>query len=315
MPDTETNQQQFPQQGGQLPGLGFPICRLVGITCLSSGTLLNAAIGKFNGKGSGEQSLLRSIQDTFQLGDVLLGDAFYATYFFIAQMIPHGVDQVMEQQGARRRSTDLRRGKRLGERDHLIHINKPVIKPSWMSNKAYQEAPKNIRVRECHTGGRILVSTLCDRSIHKAELGELYQQRWHVELDIGQIKETMRMNILSCRSPKMVTKEIWTTLLAYNSIRLMMAQPAVLADTKPRNLSFKHCLQLWLAWRQRYPLTNELDYRQLFELMSQKRVGNRPGRREPKAVKRRPKAYPLLTKPRREARQHVLEFGHTKKLK
>ena len=84
MPDTETNQQQFPQQGGQLPGLGFPICRLVGITCLSSGTLLNAAIGKFNGKGSGEQSLLRSIQDTFQLGDVLLGDAFYATYFFIA---------------------------------------------------------------------------------------------------------------------------------------------------------------------------------------------------------------------------------------
>lgn len=154
MPDTQSNQQQFPQQGGQLPGLGFPICRLVGITCLGSGALLNAAIGKFNGKGSGEQSLLRSIQDTFQPGDVLLGDAFYATYFFIAEMIARGVDLVMEQQGARRRSTDFRRGKRLGERDHLIHINKPVIKPRWMSNEAYQEAPKSIRVRECHTGRR-----------------------------------------------------------------------------------------------------------------------------------------------------------------
>jgi len=113
MPDTEANQHQFPQQGRQLPGLGFPICRIVGITCLGSGALLNVAIGKFNGKGSGEQGLLRSIQNTFKPGDVLLGDAFYATYFFIAEMISRGVDLVMEQQGARRRSTDFRLGKRL----------------------------------------------------------------------------------------------------------------------------------------------------------------------------------------------------------
>ena len=315
MADTEANQHQFPQQGGQLPGLGFPICRIVGITCLGSGALLNAAIGRFNGKGSGEQGLLRSIQDTFQPGDVLLGDAFYATYFFIAQMISRGVDLVMEQQGARRRSTDFRLGQRLGERDHLIHINKPTIKPNWMTDEDYQAAPETICIRECHTGGRILVSTICDRSIHKSELGELYQQRWHVELDIRQIKETMGMNILRCRSPEMATKEVWTTMLAYNLIRLMMAQSALLADIKPRNLSFKHCVQLWLAWRQRYPLTDELDYRQLFKLMSQQRVGNRPGRIEPRAVKRRPKAYPLLTKPRNEARQHVLEYGHPKQLK
>jgi hypothetical protein len=106
MPDTEANQHQFPQQGGQLPGLGFPICRIVGITCPGSGALLNAAIGKFNGKGRGETALLRSIQNTFQSGDVLLGDAFYATFFFIAEMASRGVDLVMEQQGARRRSTD-----------------------------------------------------------------------------------------------------------------------------------------------------------------------------------------------------------------
>jgi len=314
MPDTEANQAQFPQQGGQLPGLGFPICRIVGITCLGSGALLNAAIGKFNGKGSGETGLLRSMQDTFQPGDVLLGDAFYATYFFMAAMIDKDVDLVMEQQGSRRRSTDFRRGDRLAQRDHVIQIDKPAAKPDWMSEEDYQAAPESITVRECRTAGRILVSTICDPSITKSELGKLYQRRWQVELDFRNIKETMGMNILSCKTPEMAIKEIWVTLLAYNLIRLMMAQSALLADVLPRSLSFKHCLQLWLSWRQACQ-TKELDYALLFKLMAQQRVGKRPGRVEPRAVKRRPKAYPLLRKPRCEARQQVIDFGHLKKLK
>jgi len=314
MPDTEANQAQFPQQGGQLPGLGFPICRIVGITCLSSGALLNAAVGKFNGKGSGETGLLRSLQDTFQAGDVLLGDAFYSTYFFMAAMIDKGVDLVMEQQGSRRRSTDFRRGHRLAQRDHVIQIDKPPSKPDWMSHEDYLAAPASITVRECRTAGRILVSTMCDPSITKSELGKLYQRRWQVELDLRNIKDTMGMNILSCKTPEMATKEIWVTLLAYNLIRLMMAQSAVLVGESPRALSFKHCLQLWLNWRQ-VCHGKGLEYALLFELMAQKRVGKRPGRIEPRAVKRRPKAYPLLRKPRNEARQHVLDFGHPKKLK
>jgi len=314
MPDTEANQVQFPQQGGQLPGLGFPICRIVGITCLGSGALLDAAIGKFNGKGSGETGLLRSLQDTFQSGDVLLGDAFYATYFFIAAMIDKGVDLVMEQQGSRRRSTDFRRGHRLAQHDHVIQVDKPALKPDWMSDEDYLAAPASITVRECRTAGRILVSTICDPSITKSELGKLYQRRWQVELDLRNIKDTMGMNILSCKTPEMAIKEIWVTLLAYNLIRLMMAQSALLADVLPRTLSFKHCLQLWLNWRQACQ-TKEMDYALLFKLMAQQRVGKRPGRIEPRAVKRRPKAYPLLRKPRSEARQQVIDFGHPKKLK
>lgn len=313
MPDTAANQLRFPQQGGQLPGLGFPICRVVGIVCLSSGALINAAIGQFNGKGSGETGLLRSIQDTFEPGDVVIGDAFYATCFLMAEMIQRGVDLVMEQHGGRRRKTDFRRGQRLATRDHLIVLNKPPC-PDWMTDAAYQAAPDTITIREFKAAGRVLVTTMCDGAIPKSELGKLYQQRWHVELDLRSIKETMGMNILRCKTPNMAIKEIWATLLAYNLIRLLMAQSAVLAGVLPRQLSFKHCLQLWQTWQQQ--LRGEVgDYHILFKLMACKRVGNRPGRIEPRAVKRRPKAFPLLTKPRHQARQQVLDFGHPKKVK
>ena len=142
LPDTPENQQAFPQQSSQKEGLGFPICRLVGITCLSSGALQNAAIGRFKGKGGDEQTLLRSIQDTFEPGDIVMGDAFFATCFFIAQMQTRGVDILMAQNGARKRIVDFRRrGQRLGTKDHLIVLNRPKVKPCWMDEICYQSAP------------------------------------------------------------------------------------------------------------------------------------------------------------------------------
>ncbi len=141
------------------------------------------------------------MQDTLQPGDVLLGDACYPTYFFMAAMIDKGVALVMEQQGARRRSTDFRRGHRLAERDHLIRLDKPVRKPDWMSEQEYRLAPPSITVRECRTSRRTLVTTLCDPSIPKSELGDLYKRRWQVELDFRNIKEAMGMNVLSTLTP------------------------------------------------------------------------------------------------------------------
>ena len=123
------------------------------------------------------------------------------------------------------------------------------------------------------------------------------------------------MNILSCKAPAMAIKEIWVYLLAYNLIRLLAAQSAILADIAPRNISFNHCLQLWLSCYQKTDILDQQQLYQLFILMGQQKVGRRPGRIEPRAVKRRPKAFPLLTKPRQEARQQVLDFGHPKKLK
>ena len=316
MPDTPANQAVFPQQRGQQPGLGFPICRLVGITCLSSGALLNAAISRFTGKGSDEQTLLRSIQDTFQSGDIVMGDAFFATYFFIADMQARGIDILMEQNGARRRSTDFRRGQRLGQRDHLIIIDKPKVRPEWMNEAQYQAAPASLTVRECKVGGKIMVTTMhCPKETPKSGLKVLYKSRWQVELDIRYIKDVMGMNVLSCKTPEMALKEVWIHLLAYNLIRLMMAQSALLVDITPRSISFKHCLQLWLIGVQTIDTWNDAQLNGLFVLMSQQRVGNRPGRIEPRAVKRRPKAYPLLTKPRDQAREKVIKNGHPKKLK
>ena len=314
MPDTAANQATFPQQRGQRPGLGFPICRLVGITCLASGALINAAIGRFNGKGGDEQTLLRTIQDTFQPGDIVLGDAFFATYFFMATMQAKGIDMLMEQNGSRRRATDFRHGKRLGERDHLIVINKPKKCPDWMSEAEYNIAPDSLTVREFKAGGKVMVTTImCPKNHPKKVLKSLYKSRWHVELDIRNIKDTMGMNVLSCKTPEMAIKEIWVHLLAYNLIRLMMVQSALLADIKPRNISFKHCLQVWLIYLQHSQGLDNLGL--LFQIMAQQQVGNRPGRIEPRAVKRRPKAYPLLTKPRNEARTEVKKYGHPKKLK
>ena len=316
MPDTEANQAAFPQQRGQKLGLGFPICRVVGITCLASGALLNAAIGRFNGKGGDEQTLLRSIQDTFQPGEIILGDAFFATYFFIVSLQARGIDMLMEQQGARRRTTDFRRGQKLGKRDHLIIINKPKIRPGWMTETQYDAAPASITVREFGAGGKVMVTTLaCPKNHPKDALKLLYQSRWHVELDIRNIKDTMDMNVLSCKTPDMVRKEIWVYLLAYNLIRLMMAQSALLADIRPRTLSFKHCLQLWLIYLQQPQNLDDDLLESLFQMMAQQRVGNRAGRIEPRAVKRRPKAYPMLMIPRGGAREKVKKNGHPKKLK
>lgn len=316
MPDTPENQAAYPQQARQKPGLGFPICRIVGITCLASGVLLNAAVGRYQGKGGDEQTLLRSIQDTLEPGDLLLGDAFFPTFFLIAALQAKGVDILMEQLGIKKRVTDFRYGKRLGQRDHLITLHKPKKKPDWMDTATYDATPGNLTVREFKAGGKIMVTTLlCPKKTDKVALKNLYKQRWHVELDIRSIKDTMGMDNLSCKTPDMAVKEIWVYLLAYNLIRLLMAQAALITDTVPRKISFKHCLQLWLIWSQKVDSHDDEQLIALCVLMAQQQVGKRPGRIEPRAVKRRPKPYPLLMLPRPQAQEAVRQFGHPKKLK
>ena len=314
MPDTPANQSAYPQPRSQQPGLGFPLCRVVGLVCLGSGALLDVAIGRCRGKGSDEQSLLRSILGRLERGDLLLGDAFYATYFLLCTLSERGIDAVFEQHGARRRSTDFRCGQRLGERDHLIVLTKPIVKPHWMSQADYEQAPPSLTVRELRTGGKTLVTTLrCPKHTDKAALRSLYRSRWHVELDLRNIKTTLGMERLSCRTPAMAVKEIWVYLLAYNLIRLLMAQAALLAHRLPRQLSFKHTVQIWFAWTQHANGINDRDQcHGLFVLIAQQRVGERPGRIEPRAIKRRPKPYPILTQNRAIMREHVRVHGHPK---
>lgn len=316
MPDTPANQAVYPQQRSQKPGLGFPICRILGVICLASGCIVNAAMGPYRGKGASEHGLLRRLIDTFKPGDIILGDAIYSSYFLLCELKQRGADAIFERHGGRKRVTDFRKGVKLGKKDHIITYTKPAQKPHWMTQKDYDLAPEAIEVREIQVGHKVLVTTLlCPSGLSKPEIKSLYKSRWHVELDLRNIKTTLGMEVFSCKSPEMVEKEMWVYFLAYNLIRLIIAQSAKLADMMPRQISFKHSLQLWHAFRQLQNGMSEGDVDSICVLIAENTVGNRPGRVEPRAVKRRPKPYTWLTKTREEARLNIREHGHPKKQK
>ena len=304
MPDTQDNQAQYPQSRRQKPGVGFPLARLTAIVCLSSGAVLQAAMGPCIGPGTGEMDLFRTLLGSLQAGDVLLADALYSDYFTVATLQAMGVDFLFEQNGARR--TDFRRGQSLGHRDHLVCWQK-TERPDWMSLEQYQSFPQQVRVREVSKEGRTLVSSMLEpKTVCKQGLFELYGYRWHVELDLRNIKTTLGMQVLRCRTPEMVEKEVQVNLLAYNLIRLLMAQAAQQAGVAARQLSFKHALQLWLQWPAGL-LHADPQQRCIFlRLLAQPRVGNRPNRVEPRVVKRRPKQdHPYLNVPRTVARNKI----------
>ncbi len=303
MPDTPQNQARYPQPRSQAPGVGFPMAGLVGVVCLSTGAVLEAALGAHASKGQSEQDLFRGLHGTLQRGDVLLADALYCSYFQIATLQAAGVDVLFEQHGSR--LTDFRRGDSLGKCDHLLHWMKPKTRPEWMSLEQYRSFPEQILVREAKVDGQVLVTTMHNvRALPKAELAALYARRWHIELDFRNIKTTLGMEVLRCKTPAMVEKELWVCLLAYNLIRLLMAQAAHAAGVNPRELSFKHAVQMWNNW----PRGVEPD--ELFRLIAQRSVGNRPGRSEPRVRKRRPKSFPWLKVPRAVARRKIRKRRH-----
>jgi hypothetical protein len=303
MPDTPENQVRYPQPRSQARGVGFPMAGLVGIVCLSTGAVLEAAIGAHASKGQSEQDLFRSLHGTLRAGDVLLADALYCSYFQIATLQAAGVDVLFEQHGSR--LTDFRRGHSLGKRDHLVRWMKPTTRPEWMSVEHYRAFAAEILVREAKVDGQVLVTTMQSaRAVPKGELAALYARRWHIELDIRNIKTTLGIEVLRCMTPTMVEKELWVCLLAYNLIRLLMAQAAHTAAMHPRELSFKHTVQLWSHW----PSGAQLS--ELFRLIAQRQVGNRVGRSEPRVRKRRPKSFPWLKVPREIARRKTRKRRH-----
>jgi hypothetical protein len=307
MPDTPENQERYPQPSTQAPGVGFPLARLVMVICLATGAVLDMAVGPHNGKGSGELGLVRGLLAGFSPGDVMLADALYCNYFLIATLMGAGVDVLFEQNGSR--ITDFRRGQSLGPRDHIVRWPKPP-RPEWMTPQQYADFPDELTVREVKVAHQVLVTTLLEhRRVSKDDLSELYARRWSVELDLRNLKTTTGMDVLSCQTPQMNEKQLWIHLLAYNVIRLLMAQAACNAGIDPRELSFKHTVQLWTEWVSR-GMSATKDDGLLFTLIAQCRAGNRPGRLEPRMRKRRPKPYPWLKVPRAHARRKIKRHGH-----
>ena len=307
MPDTVENQKAFPQSTQQKPGLGFPLARLVGIVSLSCGAVLEWAGGPCAGKKTGETALLWGLMDKLCQGDVVVADRYFAGYFGIARLQQRQVDVVIRQH--QRRRTDFRRGRRLGKRDHVVSWARPP-RPGWMDPATYDTMPETMVMREVRVGTLTVVTTLLDADeVSKLELVGLYGMRWQIELDFRSIKTVMQMEILRCKSPQMIRKEIAAHLLAYNLVRAVMARAAYLARVLPRQLSFKATLQVLNAFAEnlRFCPRSRLGIRHAIVLGS---IGTlilpfRPNRVEPRAVKRRPKPRKLLTKPRPVLRERL----------
>jgi hypothetical protein len=315
MPDTEANQAEYPQSRSQKPGLGFPIARILVIISLAVGTVLDAALGPYRGKETSELGLYRQINGQLQPGDIALADRFFCNYWVIADSQRRGVDVVFRLHQTRK--ADFRRGRRLGPDDHIVTWPK-TQRPDWMSPAEYAAMPKELKLREIRvrikernkrTRVLIIVTTLLDATKYQASaLGDLFRQRWHAELDLRSIKTTMGMEMLRTKIPDMVRKEVGMHLLAYNLIRGVMAEAARGRDILPRELSFNGARQTVRAFEETHlyePTAIAADFPLLLDLISQKRVGDRPDRCEPRAVKRRPKPYHLLTIPRAEAKRRI----------
>lgn len=317
MPDTPENQEAFPQSRSQGIGLGFPLVRMVALIALATGVVDDLALGPYKGKETGETALFRTLWGRLSADEIVLGDRIFGSYFGIAGLSQRGVDGLVRMH--QRRTFDFRRGCRLGIEDHIVVWVKPA-RPEWMDKESYDKLPDELKVRElritvAQPGFRVnelvLVTTMIDGEKYtKEELADLFLQRWNIELDLRSIKDVLQMGILRCKSPEMVKKEIWMHLLAYNLIRGVMAKAAEVHEEQPRHLSFKGALQTMTAFqdalRRATPSKREALVETMLEAIASHNVGDRFGRVEPRANKRRPKPQRYLKESRAEARNRLL---------
>ena len=317
MPDTAANQRAYPQPNTQKPGVGFPLARCVVLLSLATGMVADLEIGPYAGKETGETALLRALLHRLQEGAIVLADRHYCSYFTIALLRALGIDCVVRLHQCR--TAQFRRGQRLGRKDHLVSWPRPA-QPEWMDDATYATMPESLTVRELEvrvdqpgfrTEAFVVVTTLLDAEAYPAaDVADLYRQRWLAELDIRAIKTSLGFDVLRCRTPKMARTELWTALLAYNLIRQTMLEAAAGAGCSPRELSFTHALQtVGASFGVVVVLPAEAQVAVIAAALAgltEQRIGERPDRVEPRAIKRRPKPHKLLTKPRAEARADLL---------
>ena len=308
MADTDENQEAYPRTACHKPGCGFPIARMVGVFSLATGAIVHLAIGPCKGKQSGESSLFRTILNRILPGRILLADRYYASFWLLAGGEMRGVDLVARVHHSRK--VDFRKGLKQGYLDQLIAYEKPV-RPEWMSREEYASFPDFILVRHLkyqveqlgfRTRKVTLATTLLDAEVYRAEeLAALYYRRWNVELNIRSLKTQMQMDHLRCKSPQMVRKEIHCHMIGYNLVRTAMVASALQFNLCPLQLSFTGAMQAVEEFAASIRLTSshrEEQWDNLLSVISEIIVGQRPGRQEKRVLKRRPKAYDLMTCPR-----------------
>lgn len=313
MPDTAGNQAAYPQSLSQKPGCGFPLIKLVGIFSLASGGLLHFSLGT---QYIHDSQLFVKLWPYLLKGDVVLGDRGFCSFLAIGSLLAKGVDSVMRLH--QNRLVDFRRGKRLAKDDQLVvwprspqrrtehHPEKLAALPPTLT---LRQIRSHVQIKGFRSRTIILVTTLLDPIAYPADaIRQLYFQRWSVELHFREIKTLLALDVLRCLSPGMIEKELLVHVIAYNLVRSVMQTAAVRHQVDLERLSFKGALDtlnhfadaLHAAHGKPRRQTQLLDA--MFELIAQDRLPFRPGRSEPRAKKRRPNAYPFLTKPRRKMR-------------
>lgn len=312
MPDTEANQARWPQSKSQKPGCGFPGMNLVGIFCLQSGALIQAAYGE---RRTHETSLFRQLWGTFAPGDLALTDRGFCSFGAMAGLLSRGVDSLMRLPEKKIR---VAIGSKLPNKpnfDVLVTWQRPPQCPPGMSPEDFVLLPESIQIRVVRytiakpgfrTQSVTLVTTLFDPAISACDLAELYFQRWGVELHFREIKIHLNLDILRCKAPHMVERELRMHFIAYNLIRCLMQKSSLTHDVDLARLSFKGALDTLrqfanaLGGAENKPRTVSAMVDEMLSAIARDLVPLRPDRVEPRVRKRRPKNYRLMTKPRKE---------------
>jgi hypothetical protein len=325
MADTRANQTIYPQSKRQTPGCGFPVMKLVVAFSLATGAILGFVKGTLH---DAERILFKNLWDLFEPGDVILADsAFcsYADFYFLSQ---RGVDCVMANH--QRRTKGLQFVKSLGKQDRLLYWIKMKPCPAWLDKSQWKKVPEKLLIREVSFSVTVrgfktkkitLATTLFDqRQYPKEDLAQLYRRRWMAELYLRDIKITMGMDILRCKTPDMVHKELIMYIIAYNLLRALLLQSCVMMQLQMDRLSFKGTLAIlrqtnsFISLIIRTPKIEESLHKALLIIIAKDILPNRPDRQEPRARKRRPKNYQLLNKPRSLFREILHRNKYSKPL-
>lgn len=307
MPDTPQNQQRYPQGKSQKPGCGFPQLRLVALFSLATGALLQYACGD---RHTHERTLFRSLWNSLTRGDVVLADRGFCGFGDFHALLERGVDSVMRLH--QRRTKGVRLLKRLGRGDTLVQWTKARPCPKWLTKEQWHNFPATLTVRHItfmpnipglRTKKITVATTLCDpRQYPPQAIAELYRRRWMCEVCLRDIKITMGMDILRCKTPDMVQKELAMHVIGYNLVRLTLLDAATQNNLDPERISFKTTLQALRQWAPRLDCAPAAHHQSLYTAMldaiARAPLPLRPNRTEPRAKKRRAKNYQLLTEPR-----------------
>ena len=318
LPDTPENQEVYPQLKN-LPGeVGFPIARACAVLSLTTACVCDLAVGPYQGKETGETALLREILDVFDKNDIAVFDRYYCSYMMLALLMIRGVHVCTRLHQLRH--SDFRKGRRLGPNDYLVTWSRPQ-RPSWMSPEQYDQIPETLELREirfaAHELGHhepfTIITTLTDPNrFPKEELADLYGCRWHVEQDVFDIKQTLNLDHARCKTPAMVHRELWVTLLAHNLIRKVIVTSARLHHKQPRRLSFtltcQTILSSWMLLATDACRDRQKMHAEILAKIARQEIPKRPGRIEPRVIKRSKERYPLMKRPRNQLRA---ELGKT----